>query len=211
MRVSSSSETTSPAKRGRKYNDVLAGARQLFLDSGYERTSMDQIARAAGVSKATVYSYFEDKHLLFIEVIRVECEKLADRVKTETPKNAPPELVLPVVARKVLCFVNSALGLGIYRLCAAESDRFPELGRMYYRSGPQLARDNLIAYLEASRDRGELLMHDTALAAQQFLDLCRSDLFVRQMFMTGGPPSEAEIAAVADSAVEVFLARYKAG
>lgn len=59
-------------KRGRKFDQVLEGARLVFLQDGYEGASVDDIARAAGVSKATLYSYFPDKRLLFMEVAKIE-------------------------------------------------------------------------------------------------------------------------------------------
>ena len=67
-----------PIKRGRKFEQVLDGARAVFLADGYEGGSVDAIAKAAGVSKATLYSYFPDKRLLFMEVARSECSMQID-------------------------------------------------------------------------------------------------------------------------------------
>ena len=55
-------------RKGRKFDQVLAGARDVFMADGFEGASVDAIARVAGVSKATLYSYFPDKRLLFMEV-----------------------------------------------------------------------------------------------------------------------------------------------
>ena len=60
-------------RTGRKFDQVLEGARTIFLAVGFEGASVDDIAREAGVSKATLYSYFPDKRLLFTEVARTEC------------------------------------------------------------------------------------------------------------------------------------------
>ena len=57
-------------KQGRKFDQVLDGARKVFMRDGFEGASVDDIAREACVSKATLYSYFPDKRLLFIEVQR---------------------------------------------------------------------------------------------------------------------------------------------
>ena len=67
-----------PIKKGRKFDQVLDGARQVFMADGYEGASVDAIARAAGVSKATLYSYFPDKKLLFMEVAKTECRSQID-------------------------------------------------------------------------------------------------------------------------------------
>ena len=62
-------------RKGRKFDQVLAGARDVFMADGFEGASVDAIARAAGVSKATLYSYFPDKRLLFMEVADTECAR----------------------------------------------------------------------------------------------------------------------------------------
>ena len=56
-------------RKGRKYDQVLEGARIVFLRDGFEGASVDDIAREAGVSKATLYSYFASKEELFFAVI----------------------------------------------------------------------------------------------------------------------------------------------
>ena len=65
-------------KQGRKWSQVLDGARTVFMRDGFEGASVDDIVREAGVSKATLYSYFPDKRHLFTEVARIECERMAD-------------------------------------------------------------------------------------------------------------------------------------
>ena len=77
---------TPEIKRGRKYDQVIAGARDVFLAQGFEGASVDLIAREAGVSKATLYSYFPDKRILFIEVAKKNVRrKLNARCKWMRP------------------------------------------------------------------------------------------------------------------------------
>ena len=76
-------------RRGRKFDQVLAGAREVFLRDGFEGASVDDIAREAGVSKATLYSYFPDKRLLFQEVARAECRRAADEAEAMVDDQAP--------------------------------------------------------------------------------------------------------------------------
>ena len=66
-----------PVTRGRKFLQVLEGARTIFLRDGYEGAAVDDIAREAGVSKATLYSYFPDKRIMFMEVFRNELAREA--------------------------------------------------------------------------------------------------------------------------------------
>jgi len=79
-------------KKGRKFDQVLDGARQIFMRDGFEGASVDDIARAAGVSKATLYSYFPDKRLLFSEVARLECNRQAEAAMNEIAMPPAPRM-----------------------------------------------------------------------------------------------------------------------
>src|SRR5512138_448849 len=58
--------TATPARMQEKRRQILAGAREVFREAGFERASVDVIAARAGVSKATVYNHFADKKALFV-------------------------------------------------------------------------------------------------------------------------------------------------
>lgn len=208
MNTVSPPDPDTATKRGRKYDDVIDGARRAFLRDGFDGTSVDKIAREAGVSKATLYSYFNDKRLLFLEVARLECAQLAEQSKRQVNLTAPPDIVLPFAGRIILSYVSSPLALGIYRLCVAEAERFPELGRLFYQSGPLAARASLTEYLQGCVARGELVIPDLDLATSQFCELCRGDEQTKQVFGISRPPSAQEIDRIVDSAVAMFLSFY---
>lgn len=195
-------------RRGRKYEQVIAGAREVFLQEGYEGASVDVIARVAGVSKATLYSYFPDKRHLFVEVATRECRRQA-RVAIETIDTArPPAEVLFEAAERLMGFVLSDLGCAVFRIVVAEAERFPELGREYWESGPGQVRRILGSYLAEAVARGELAICDIPMAADQFAELCKADLFTRRLMGVADPPGPEARARVARAAVETFLARY---
>jgi AcrR family transcriptional regulator len=200
--------TAGTIRKGRKFDQVLEGARHAFLSEGYERASMDEIARLAGVSKATLYSYFPDKRALFSEVLRRECDRQAEEAIERIDLTRPPAQVLRDVARQIVDFVLSDFGQRVFRICVAEADRFPELGQAFYESGPEMGRARLRGYLEAAAARGELVIEDFDLAADQFVELSKADLFQRAIFGVQTSFSEAEIARVTEGAVATFLARY---
>ena len=195
-------------RNGRKFDQVLAGARAVFMADGFEGASVDDIARAAKVSKATLYSYFPDKRMLFMEVARAECRRQADEAVELIDETAPPELVLRAGGRRILSVLLSDFGQRMYRICMAESDRFPELGRYFYESGPALGRERISGYLRRAVGRGELQIDDFDLAADQFAELCKASIFLRVMCGLTATPTEAEVARVVDGAVTTFLARY---
>ncbi len=195
-------------RKGRKYDQVLDGARDIFLRDGFEGASVDEIARAAGVSKATLYSYFPDKSLLFLEVARAQCQHQSDVAHAEIDLADPPRIVLGQIARTLLSFMLSPMGQRIFRMCVAESDRFPQLGREFYRSGPLVLKVALVGYLTAAHERGEVVCEDLDFAAEQFAALCKADLWHRLLFGIQSEFSQPEIDRIADGAVETFMARY---
>ncbi|TNF22833.1 MAG: TetR/AcrR family transcriptional regulator [Rhodobacteraceae bacterium] len=197
-------------RRGRKFDQVLAGAREVFLAQGYEGASVDDIARAAGVSKATLYSYFPDKRLLFTEVASRECSRQADHALTVIDMTGPPPQVLEQCARHFLGFILSDFGQSIFRICVAEGDRFPDLGRQFYNSGPAVMHRAMVGYIEQAVARGELAVPDCALAADQFAELCKADLWPRMIFNISARFRPDEIDRVIHGAIDTFLARYGA-
>ncbi|GIT92698.1 TetR family transcriptional regulator [Jannaschia pagri] len=199
-----------PIKRGRKYDQVLEGARSVFLADGYEGASVDAIARAAGVSKATLYSYFADKRLLFMEVAKAECSLQIEEADAILTDEANPREVLCTAADRMLSFFLSSFGQSIFRICVAESDRFPELGQEFYDTGPKRFRDKMVEYLQCAAAEGDLVIQDFELAADQFAELCKASLFPELVFGIRKTVSEAEKKRVINGAVETFLARYGA-
>jgi len=206
--ITSTEQVTGQVRRGRKFDQVLAGARDVFLAQGFEGASVDDIARVAGVSKATLYKYFPDKRLLFMEVASTECSRQADTALHEIDMTAPPRQVLAQVGRHFLGFLLSDFGQAIFRICVAEADRFPDLGRKFYESGPTVLRAALVDYLEGASARGEVTVADYALAADQFAELCKADLWPRLIFNVAKRFTPEEIDRVIGGAVETFMARY---
>ncbi|WP_415182870.1 TetR/AcrR family transcriptional regulator [Phaeovulum sp.] len=200
--------TSDKIRKGRKFDQVLNGARLVFLRDGFDGASVDDIAREAGVSKATLYSYFPDKRLLFMEVAKTECRRQADEALEVIDQTAPPRVVLRAAAERIIAFMSSDLGQGIFRICVAESDRFPALGQEFYQSGPLLVRERLVGYLSAAVARGDLAIDDLELAADQFAELCKADIHARLIFGTGECCSPRDKERVIAGAIEMFMARY---
>lgn len=212
-----STEATPPVPAGTapespKARQILAGARSAFRELGFEGASVDEIARRAGVSKPTLYNHFEDKRAVFAAFLRQECQEQAARIFAVEDVDADGclEAVLRRIARQFVAFLVSPFAQGVFRVAVAEAQRFPELGRVFYESGPELGTDRLERLLAAGVARGELAIGDTRLAAQQFAELCKADAFYRRLFLLApDEPGEAEIARVADGAVTMFLRAYR--
>lgn len=201
-------DATPMVRKGRKFDQVLEGARAVFMSDGFEGASVDDIAREAGVSKATLYSYFPDKRLLFMEVANMECARQSQSAVDTIDMCASPRDVLCQAGLHFVRFLTSKFGQQVFRICVAESDRFPEIGRAFYQSGPQRMRTVMGAYFQEAVDRGELEIDDMTLAVDQFGELCKADIWPRLMFGVIDTVEDADIERVVEGAVETFLARY---
>ena len=195
-------------KRGRKFDQVLEGAQQIFFRDGFDGASVDDIAKAAGVSKATLYSYFPDKRLLFMEVARRECQHQADSAQAMIDVSLPLRDILTFAAHRVIEALSRQFNIRMYRMCVAESERFPQVGEAFYECGPALIRDRISYFLRLFAEKGDLKIDDFDLAADQFEALCRVDVMDRAIFKLQTDFTEAEVDRVVAGAVDMFLARY---
>lgn len=199
---------TAAIRKGRKFDQVLEGARRVFMRDGFEGASVDDIAREAGVSKATLYSYFPDKRLMFMEVAKNECQRQGEEAIELIDQSLPPDQVLRAAAERIIAFMASDFGQRVFRICVAESDRFPTLGHDFYHSGPLMVREKLVEYMTRAAARGELEIDDMNLAADQFAELCKADIHARLIFGVSDCCAPRDTRRVIDGAVEMFLSRY---
>ena len=194
-----------------KYQQILDGARKVFLEAGFEGASVDDIARQAGVSKGTMYNYFPDKRALFAAVVHQECQEQASRIfQIERTGSDDVEQTLRRIAHGFVQFLMTPFAQGMFRIAVAEAPRFPDLGRALYESGPELGTRRLSEYLAYACGRGVLKIDDIDLAAHQFTELCKSRLFHRTLLGIQREVTDAEIDAVADAAATTFLRAFRA-
>lgn len=197
--------------KGGKEQQILKGAKSAFLDLGYEGASTDEIVRRAGVSKGTLYNYFPDKRTLFAAVVHMECEEQARRIFTVDPYTENIEDALRRIARDYATLMISPFMQGILRVVVSEAERFPELARVFYESGPKLGHERLTHLLGTAVARDKLQIDDIALAAHQFIQLGRSEIFFKRLFCIETHFKKRDIMRIADSTVDAFLKIYGMG
>ena len=152
-----------------KANAILAGAFQVFTTQGYASASMTRIAKAAGVSKPTLYSYFQDKEGLFVALVQQLLHK-SNRMMLSLPSGdkAPssPEEVLRAIAMSMLNEAsNNKPFLTLMRLIIGESEQFPELAQTFVREISKPMLDKMAAYFTA---HPQLEFSDPEIAARVF-------------------------------------------
>ena len=189
-----------------KMRQILAAARKIFLQLGYEAASMDAIARQAGVSKATLYTHFDGKHALFAALIVLECRHLSDAIGQRALDEPDIRLALRRLAHDFNNLLCTEESLAMYRIVVAETPRFPELGLVFYNSGPKVMIDRIADLLRRAADRGLLNIPDAHLAAVQFISLVRGDTHLTRIL--GVASSKTMPADYVESGVDLFLAGY---
>lgn len=191
-----------------KAESILAAARRTFLASGFGAVSMDAIAREAGASKATLYAYFSSKEELFGAVVAREGERYFRGFSANELDPHDVEKSLTEIARRFLELVLSPDAIAVNRITIAEAVRFPQLGEVFWRAGPERTRSQIEAFLCRAHDAGTLSVADPKLAAEQFIALLRGDWHLRQLLRLDAPVSPGELDAAADSAVATFLRAF---
>lgn len=179
----------------RKRADILAAARRSFLETGYEGTSMESIARAAGVSIMTLYRHAETKDDLFLAVIANACDPTDEAEQAELEALMRKPLAEVLVAAGV--FVQQNLSdpdtIALMRTVMAETGRFPHLAEMAYASF--IGRlESIVTDFLVRKDLGRSLDQSVLYRlAARFVDrLVGSDTIRVLLGMTGLDPGEWE-------------------
>lgn len=188
---------------------ILGAAKQLFPSLGFEGTSMDAIAAAAGVSKLTVYSHFRDKETLFVEVIRQKCEEQLLPEFFESSLRGSIRKTLLIIARGFFGLIISDESIGLMRMLMAEackgSSRLPQL---FWEAGPKRSNEMLEHLLATATKSGQLDVQDVHRAAGQFFCLIKGEHHLRRLIGCGEPISAAEVEWHIENVVDMFLRAY---
>jgi AcrR family transcriptional regulator len=193
---------------GAKRRQILSGAREVFLAMGFDAASMGEIARKAGVSKGTLYVYFENKEQLFETIAHEQCAAQTEGLFVFDPNDHDVEAVLTRLGRGFVKFISRPGGMSALRTVISITERMPEIGRQFYESGPMQGVARLCRYLEGEVAAGTLAIDDCEVAAAQFLESCHSTIFKRLLFNAGDAPPDERINHVVGIAVRTFLAAY---
>ncbi|WP_149536301.1 TetR/AcrR family transcriptional regulator [Siccirubricoccus phaeus] len=198
-----------PEARSAKAQAIMEAAAELFLAQGYAATSMEAVARRAGVSKATLYAHFPGKDTLFRAVVGERCNRMAIEAVGGRSHDEPLRPTLERLGTILLRFLIAPATLAIYRTVKVEALREPALAEIFYAAGPAMARTRLAAWIAEAQRRGRIRADaDPSRAAVDFGSLLRGDLWLRATLGLPPAPDEAAIAAEARAAADVFLRAY---
>jgi len=184
----------------------LKAALHVFSQSGFSGASMDLIAKEAGLSKPTLYQYFDSKDALFKAMMAAPRDAMMLAFQTSADVDMVGQML-----RFSWVYAETVMRpdfLSLARLVIAEAHRFPEIGRDYQASGPDKVLAGLMAFLDQQRDLGRLRFDHTDLAAEDFWGLILSGPRNRALHNPDIEISHDMLARSIQNGLAVFLRAY---
>lgn len=194
-----------PAARREAILDV---AQEVFLEDGFAASSMSTIASRLGGSKGTLYNYFKSKDELFEAFVQRRCFWHQEAIFGELSEDAGAEETLMLIARAYMRVTLSDLNLRNFRLIIGEAERAPEIGRMFYESGPRRGAERLSRMMARWAQGGEVSLDDPLDAAQFFLGLCKGRFYLSRLLNITPELTDEEISVEAERSVRTFMCVY---
>jgi AcrR family transcriptional regulator len=188
---------------------ILDVAQSVFLEEGFANASMSVIAARLGGSKGTLYNYFKSKDELFNAYVERRC-LWQDEIFASPLDGETPQTTLRRIARAYLTRVLTDFNLKNFRLIAAEAERSPEIGRIFYDAGPRKGVERVAELLEAMAKEGLLKLDDPLDAAHAFLGLTQNRYFKARLCNAIPELTEKQIEDEATLATRTFLRAFSA-
>ena len=209
---------------------LMAAARDVFQELGFEQASMEQIAARAGGSKATLYRYFASKEVLFAELMQhaAGIEGGGMMAMLHRSGGAEPDLELTAATAPATPMLDAGAdvavalaqfgfyilhefhtpeSLGVQRMVIAAAAN-PAIGKTYYEQGPLRAQQYLGNYFHAVIEAGKLRRADAHVMACHFYGLLESEVHQAGLFNVVTRLDDARIDATVARALDVFLRAY---
>jgi AcrR family transcriptional regulator len=194
-----------------KRDEILEVARAAFLELGYERTSMAEIATRVGGSKATLYGYFPSKEALLLATVNRLGEQYINPALEQL--EASPDTDLRTALRRFgeqfLAFICTQEAVATYRMVISQAAH-SDIGQAFFEAGPNQMDEALARYLSGAMNRGQLKKADATIAAMHFLALLTHGEMWRHYFMYKLPVlTRPQIKRIVERALEAFLTGYQ--
>ena len=185
---------------------ILDAAWEVFLERGYAGATIDAVVERAGGSKATVYAQFGNKEGLFVALVMSGAQDFAASIEAAASAGTTFAETLHEIGRRFLGLVLAPERVALYRLVVAESGRLPEVGDIFYRTGPQSVQAHLAEFFRAAAARGLVPPLAPEALAVQFLGSVLGDYHFRVLCNPTRSPTAKEIERHLDFVVPLFLA-----
>lgn len=195
-------------RSGRKRQNILAAARTIFAREGFAHAGMEQVARDAGVSTATLYAHFPGKAELFRLVVEDNIADIAGRVRQTVDGAGDAGTRLRAFGKAYAEFYCEPTARATFRMVVAERRRFPELADHFQERGRIELGGTLIEILEDLAAAGEIAIDKPSWAAGQLQGMIEHATLILGMVAGDEVLPVRPLDDLVHDAVETFLARY---
>lgn len=197
-----------------KKNAILAAASAVFQEQGYERASMNEVARRAGGSKATLYNYFPSKEALFEAVVRLYSTSFLTRAAEELAVDNAAGSTLEETLRHfgeglLSVLTTDRQALQLYRVVVGEAGH-SNIGELFLISGVRDSMESLASLMQKYIDAGVLRAGAPMVRAKQFSALVTAEVDDLLLQKEMRRYSDAQIVAMVQDAVALFMMGAKA-
>ena len=190
---------------------VLETAARVFLEKGFEGTSMADIIAAAGGSKASIYRQFENKEGLFAAVVTETIRRLADQVFELPDDTTDIAAKLADIGQRFAELLIDDTARALRRVSLHAAEKFPDIAAVFFDNGPRPLVARLTAFIRRAHAHGDLHAPDADIAAWQFVMLCQAKYIYPSMVAGTPRPSPQELKTTVDAAVRTFMAAFGPG
>ena len=190
---------------------LLDAATRVFMEKGFDATSMGEIAKQAHASTETFYRHFPTKEELFERVLLRRTELLKGELNSVLLFEDAPEKALTAFGELGLSLLLAPQSLSLHRILVMEKGRFPNIVESFYSQGPERVQAALASYLGEQVKRGRLRKMNADVAARQFFDLVIPEFHFGMELRSRPAPTKVEMRQRVKEAIDCFLHGYASG
>lgn len=191
-----------------KRKELIKHATEMFLELGYEKASMNNLAKRSGSSKSTIYKHFRSRQALFIAVLD---EKLRDHLAPIEKLDLTTlsiEEGLKLIGRTSIKVITSNDHINLCRIIYSEAERIPYVGKTYYEHGPKRGMAGVAKYLSTMVETGRIKCADPSLASQYFWGMILHRPMLERYCGITGPMTTREQKNYIDKVVDSFISAF---
>ncbi|NLR16048.1 TetR/AcrR family transcriptional regulator [Pseudoalteromonas peptidolytica] len=189
---------------------IKDAATKLFIKNGLDGVSVDDIAKAAKVSKPTIYSRYKTKEKLFVAILIGECEKQIEKMFEPRGDKQTLEDFIHKKAFEYISFITDPWYVNLLRNAIYYSGHFDEIGEAFLRFGPRKGVSKLANSLAVEIDKGELKAVDPSDAAEFIISRSKSNCFFNAILARTLENADEDIKVEAMKIKKEFLLLFKA-
>ncbi|MBY4591713.1 MULTISPECIES: TetR/AcrR family transcriptional regulator [Rhizobium] len=206
-------EKNSQARRGRPANEALGqtiadAACELFVELGFQATTLEKVAQRAKISKLSIYRHFENKEALFSAAIAAHCHQFAPQALFEGIDGSAQEQLM-AVGSSLLRTLLSPEVRSVEAMIMADKTNQKSLSKLHYEAGPAYVIAQIEALLRQLHTKAVLNVPNPLQSARLFAALIKgSDLLIIARFDEARAEDDNEIETYCRSAVAMFIAAH---